>query len=353
MSSRGYCVGVSCTCRWPSLVFCFLSACRGSLAHDDVAARDPRGTSPIGTSFGGASSSDAARVAATSRTRSSPSTPSTTAAQGGVAREEVPMIQAGSQEGPEQKREAAPGSTRGTIACGTTRCRARQEVCLATAGETGWACAPTDEGATDAVYACDDSSDCQAPRVCCRTFASASWVQSCELPHDNCPERACAGPEGAPCPSGQRCSEDGLCVVDARATCVDSKPCPPSAPVCVWSKSARCENPDRIDWTQESVAHFECTTQKDCGTQKCCTRMSHYLLGTACQNTCGFDLQMVLCSTDKDCDTMVKQWCGSKAPGCGKHLRCTPADPGDTGSLYPAPPPWYKLCTEPAPPPEP
>jgi hypothetical protein len=111
-------------------------------------------------------------------------------------------------------RNAAPGSTKGTIACGTVRCTLGQ-ACIWEADttriggndESRWRCVPlgTSQAEVERVfqadhYLCDDSSDCGPRGACCFGFATGSENASCtprEGPRSECRNELCVEGDGA------------------------------------------------------------------------------------------------------------------------------------------------------------
>jgi hypothetical protein len=242
------------------------------------------------------------------------------------------------------RREAAAGSTVGTIACGSARCRAGAEVCTMKSLE--WVCLPVTTAATS-TYACDDASDCPAPLTCCRSFASADETYACAKPSEDCAALPCAEPDGLTCPPGLRCN-GSVCVADFRATCGGAKQCPKGARRCAWGKIPACVgdaggDSDISGFGEEGSpisGLYECTKPSDCGgAQACCTSALYAEKATLCAHQCDAANSAQLCARDADCKSRAQLYCGDDAR-CRRAVRCAPL------STHPssATPPWMKVC---------
>lgn len=212
----------------------------------------------------------------------------------------------------------------------------------------GWACVPAD-GELDGFYACDDASDCSAPLVCCRSFASAAEVFQCALPTGDCSAIVCAEPDGKQCPRGQRCTGT-YCNADTRATCVGGQRCPAVAPYCAWSSSPSCVDATGAENAAGALLEpnspilgvYGCTKPSDCGTQHCCTSMTNGEKQTRCSNACDAANSMRLCSTRADCKWLADAYCeGQDAAACRARLRCEPPTTDRPNAV----PPWLKVCS--------
>jgi len=239
-------------------------------------------------------------------------------------------------------RLAVAGSTRGTVACGTSRCAVPAEICVSlepTAGTgAGFRCVPKGrELEAEQAYACDDASDCAEGQACCLGFESASLLYACSErsgARANCALEACVEAGGAPCPTGQVCKA-GVCAPDgARATCNGGQRCPLSAPICVWAKGAATCARDRTGPNAGEPSSLEvrmsCSSNRDCGDGlRCCTNA----LGdsTSCRVNCDYANNQELCLHDADCPA-----------DASRTLRCLSANSGESAHF----PPWVRVCQE-------
>jgi hypothetical protein len=240
-------------------------------------------------------------------------------------------------------RTTTPGSTNRTIACGKLRCVAGKEACVLPPGSTAWQCIPAAEASGNS-YACDDASDCGAPKVCCRSFASADEVYHCERADGDCAAIACVEGDGATCPKGQRCL-GSRCGTDFRATCVSARPCPHGSPYCSWSTTPACVDVKVADETAARISEpgaplgiYACTKPSDCGTLRCCTSLSYAEKQTNCSHACDLANSMLLCNDETDCRVAMGV-CGDDRE-CRARMRCVRppgVPPGNT-------PPWMKVC---------
>jgi hypothetical protein len=242
-----------------------------------------------------------------------------------------------------QKREGAAGSTIGTIACGTTRCRSGSEVC--TMSGSSWICVPSASKA-NGYYACDDASDCKAPLTCCVSFASAEEIYDCAEASADCAALPCAEPDGTTCPKGLRC-EGGVCMADWRATCADSKQCPKDAPYCAWSSEPACIRDSSAlsslgDEGSTVAGLYQCTKPSDCGgLHECCTSMVYAEKATLCSHACDVANSALVCERDADCKDRALSWCGEDAQ-CRRAVRCRASNHPESHVL----PPWLKTCQQ-------
>ena len=243
-------------------------------------------------------------------------------------------------EGGTPNRLAVAGSTRGTVACGTSRCAVPAEICVSLAPTAGagstFRCVPKGrELEVEQAYACDDASDCADGQACCLGLESASLTYACSErsgARANCALEICVEAGGTPCPSGQVCKA-GVCAPDgARATCNGGQRCPLSAPMCVWAKgAASCTleptGPSEGEPSSTDV-RMSCSSKRDCGDGlRCCTNA----LGnsTSCRVNCDYANNQELCEHDADCPT-----------GGSSMLRCLPANFGES-PRFPA---WIRFC---------
>lgn len=170
------------------------------------------------------------------------------------------------------RRAGAPGSTRGTVACGATRCTS-PDACAWDDATSAWRCGPARPG--DFVFACDDGTDCPQGETCCRVFESSATdhgtcVARAEVDR-RCSDEICLQ-GGAKCPAGRACTSQspddaGSCEAPkGPATCTGKKPCPAERPICTMqdaglacveagSPAYRGVSPER---------RWQCTRPEDC-----------------------------------------------------------------------------------------
>ena len=180
-------------------------------------------------------------------------------------------------------RTGAPGSTRGTVACGAARCNAPAEVCVWDEKGFAWACVkPAATAAGESAdlqgFACDDGTDCPAGETCCQRWIDVG------TPGSVCVRRAEDGacsaelclPGGARCPPGRTCTsqspdEPGDCEAPrGPATCAGRRRCPAEAPVCVEHQGKlACAAPGSAIW-KEARARWQCTLPSDCNAGDTC-----------------------------------------------------------------------------------
>ena len=246
-------------------------------------------------------------------------------------------------------RDGTPGDTRGTIACGLTRCNAPHQACLFESG-LGYHCATPKSGGDDAAtFWCDDASDCPSGTTCCQSFASAELVYHCVARNDDCAAEMCE-PGGAACPNGQVCSGlDGFCSAPPKpATCQDGRACPKAQPVCLWRGAhGRCVDDPAAQAaldvlqggeTQDAEGVHHCLLPRDCGPgEHCCTSMVLADAFTHCSINCDLTNSMQACASDSDCRIVASALCGD-VRGC--RVRCVRPH-GDPSNTTPA---WFKTC---------
>lgn len=181
-------------------------------------------------------------------------------------------------------REGAPGSTRGTVSCGTTRCTAPGQACFYE--EPAWVCRDVEPvDAETAVHLhedlglrCDDGLDCPNGETCCTLFGSFERV---------CVRRAQVGSlciaemcmqDGARCPAGRTCSApapeyEGVCEApEGPATCAGRKRCPKDKPICIVTATglacAARGSPEHD--AAPASSRYRCTHQRDCAAGDAC-----------------------------------------------------------------------------------
>jgi hypothetical protein len=236
-------------------------------------------------------------------------------------------------------RTGAPGDTKGTIACGGGRCFAPSEVCTWVVQAAAWGCVPAAEITPSTVvdYACDDSSDCQDGKRCCRTFDRGVDHVRCAVPEEQCSAHVCSGEGGAPCPAGQSC-RNGQCTPDKPppATCDGKKPCPADKPICFWRDTeGECVSEEKgkeIASTRADEAGISlrrCTRPADCAPGlMCCGDIDDGLWMSTCAPKCAGFPKLDYCETDADCGTDGTPLHCAKARGVGQAEM----------------PPWSKRC---------
>jgi hypothetical protein len=233
-------------------------------------------------------------------------------------------------EAPREERTGAPGTTRGTIACGHTRCRAGQDACIS---DPGWHCIPAGEDAeTEERYACDDGSDCPSGQACCLSFASALSFYGCVSERAECRQEVCVVGDGTPCPKGQQCDQ-GECRPPARpATCGSSR-CPAARPWCLWSgEKATCVAADQLPEPGEpSTRLLRCSRPGDCGAgMACCT--DAIWQQTHCATNCDMSNEGQICRANADCAPHLD----------GTRAKCTAVQSDEPSEA--ALPSWLKVC---------
>jgi len=229
-----------------------------------------------------------------------------------------PPRSAAGARGEPPPRTGAPGSTRGTISCGKTRCAAPGELCTWNESAFAWRCLPApgaDAGAPADSFACDDGTDCPAGETCCQRFANMGG-SACVRRDDvssTCQRELCLR-DGARCPPGRTCTstggdEPGDCKAPSGpATCGGRTRCPPSAPVCV-SREGKlaCAARGSPAW-KAATARYECTLQSDCNAG----------------DTCSFAFG--------EYEPEATSYCSRYSSGYMGTLVCDPRDPGLCGN---------------------
>ncbi len=196
---------------------------------------------------------------------------------------------------PTVPRTGAPGTTKGTISCGSLRCDATTHHCDWDGKKGHWACVSQNESpAFDSfdetrpnLARCDDASDCASAERCCRLDPTGLGRQC--LPRsevDLCAREVCLE-GGTPCaggtcdrsPSDTEWSDEngieGVCRAPAgRATCANKVRCTLAQPVCaqIWKQEAppRCVSSKADMMVMGSVLRFSCTRQGDCNGEDSC-----------------------------------------------------------------------------------
>ena len=267
---------------------------------------------------------------------------------------------------PTGPRTGAPGSTKGTISCGTARCDASTHECDWDVDNRQWSCVRQQKGGQAGPYLanCDDASDCAASEACClNTFQPASTHLCMPRAHEFCRMEVCQE-GGAPCPRGTTCDRsrsvdllndengiEGVCRAPAsRATCANKERCPQEKPVCVMARKSN-EPPTCEAETSELVLSFRapafgCTRQGDCKAGESCMfgarsqsafcgkwkRDSFNALvcdpgGTVPRLPTETELKSV-CAADADCRKRLRCWPRVELPWLGA-LDVTPREPSD------------------------
>jgi hypothetical protein len=228
-----------------------------------------------------------------------------------------------------------PGSTRGTIACGSARCLAGKQLCQLTEPPICSDVVPHPEGSR---FECDDASDCKAGLTCCQSGASAEVLQLCTPrrgPSSDCATELCK-PGGAPCPNGEHCEHD-YCAFDRRVTCPTGGTACPKNAYCEWkSGQAAClAEPTNLNIVDEGHGIFGCTRPADCGpANQCCTSMVAGWHNTYCATNCDLTNTQLVCRKPSDCLRKL-QLVPANVRGRAK-LSCEPNGEGA--------PPWLKTC---------
>lgn len=215
-------------------------------------------------------------------------------------------------------REGAPGSTKGTIACGKARCRPPGQVCELDEESFDWRCIrPEDAGTEDGpgrYLACDDGTDCPAGETCCVLFERNSLDYSACVKRADV-DRACAAElclrDGARCPAGRACeplprSSTLACLAPVGpATCAGDKPCPKDKPICVGGpQGLSCVSRGTPEFlAAKPERRWECTRQSDCHAG----------------DVCGY----VWGETEHEIET----YCGKYSPGYSGSMLCDPGGP--------------------------
>lgn len=208
-----------------------------------------------------------------------------------------------------------PAATLGRIACGSGSCQVTTEFCfegtqttprcLAIAEEQNYARGASSD---DALYLCDDASDCPAGQQCC----AGSWGGTGPSYHactaDRCQDHVTCLP-GSVCPAGLRCEPlphnqaRGMCVPDHPGVACGASRCQKPEPRCCWqsdTRSGRCmsASADRTACSADGESLLECRNRADCGGYFCCREL---LGSTTCSSTCPGAAVAVACETFADC----------------------------------------------------
>ncbi len=244
---------------------------------------------------------------------------------------------------PPPPRHGVTGSTSGSIACGTSFCKAGVEACTLDRVANAWRCMPAAAELESGGFRCDDSSDCSGGKACCSSFGSASYWTACSKRRgrdSDCRAELCE-PGGAACPAGTKC-EAGFCEVAQSPTCEANKRCAAGS-FCFWSAAPACQTKEQLSKLAEeevgSNGVLGCTRAADCGVQRCCTGG----LGpsrTYCANECDAANNQVICDSAADCAHLKAFYCAGAA-GCVVECKRDPSDAALTKST----PPWTKICT--------
>jgi hypothetical protein len=224
-------------------------------------------------------------------------------------------------EGPPPLRTLAPGSTKGTIACGEKRCAAGKEVCTFVDRTRVWACVPpgSPRDGMSNLYECDDGSDCAAGKTCCRSFASAEESFFCVDRKDpSCNGEVCvSGGDGAECPKGRSCKDDECLVTSIPgATCQGGARCPADKPVCKWEKGkGQCVSSKEAGELSSltsagpeegGISLLMCTKTADCGAgNHCCTGFGAGPRQAFCAYHCDTINTMQYCDSSAECPEIM------------------------------------------------
>gem|GEM_PF-1633834 len=235
-------------------------------------------------------------------------------------------------------RTGAPGSTRGTIACGNQRCKAGKEVCAVIAGLT-WACIPlAEKNDAASYYECDDGTDCPDRVTCCQSGATSGTFNVCSVRRE-CQIEVCEQ-GGARCPAGQTCQR-GLCWPTAHPviTCAKGVVCDPDTQVChATAGSSACVSRESALKLREPLSRIgtnvaedrefallRCAQNTDCGAGfHCCSSTSTGTHESYCSLNCYLGTQY--CATAADCPAGPD----GSTPKCERPDKYLP--------------PWSKVC---------
>lgn len=220
-------------------------------------------------------------------------------------------------------RDGAPGSTRGTISCGSARCKAPAQACVFTeAGE--WTCVDA-TSVTETGMRCDDGLDCPRGETCCVRWDQYSPSSACVARADvsqSCRAELCE-PDGAKCPAGTTCeaapAHGGTCEAPkGPATCTGGKRCAKDKPICALTKGGPAcvavGTPEHAAVPGES--RFTCTKQSDCHGDEACSYVFGEIehdVGTFCSRYSPAYMGSLVC------DPSDKTMCGP-----GKGCVCEP-----------------------------
>lgn len=263
-------------------------------------------------------------------------------------------------------RDLVGGSTKGTIACGASRCTAEKETCVGKDGR--WRCVPSEQAGntpSDESFACDDASDCTSipDQTCCVSSGFRRERAACgyknAVDSEPCGLELCAVGEGAaPCPRGQKCV-NGACQAGAgvRATCTSAAThCPADAPVCrfeggvgtcITNEAAaplRKEIQENGAKGKQSV--LGCTKPSDCGPgMACCSDRDLAMLTdstgevavTECRRACDGTIFEDVCEKSSDCPIFF-------ATGMNGGARKQVCKPRNKSARFPG---WMGTCVSP------
>lgn len=196
-----------------------------------------------------------------------------------------PINEADNKDAPDEVppgRTGIAGSTRGTVACGASRCQVPAERCYWHEPTQNWACARPGmlEGGYGRGLACDDASDCRAGMACCGLIAPQ--VESACVPqnrfHEECMAELCV--QGGPlCPVGRTCTasspiQQGNCVAPkGPATCEGRTKCSANAPICIENAGKlQCVAKDSPAYMAADLKkRWQCTRPDDCHAGDTCS----------------------------------------------------------------------------------
>lgn len=308
-----------------------LVACSSSPVGPDTSAPPPpRVEPPVGPTAGDAGASPGAQ----------PASGATTATSASAATEEpVPPAWV---EPP--RREGAPGSTRGTISCGTVRCTTPGEVCKLDERANAWICEPAPAASArtpvgelppPSHHECDDGTDCPQGQTCCSLWQGMSGLHAACVPRplvsQVCRAELCLE-GGARCPPGRSCVDGACDAPDGPASCAGGRRCPSSAPFCVKAAGS----PGGYACAAQGSAAFLAASSGDRYT---CTRQSDCSAGETCAYVFGeVEHEVATVCTDYQFGYMGSLLCETDRPGfCGSDQECL-ATMACTAS--PEAPPW-------------
>jgi hypothetical protein len=230
----------------------------------------------------------------------------------------------------------APGSTRGSIACGKTRCKAPGKACIWSEEAFAWTCvarsiAPTLDNLEPGIF-CDDGTDCPQGQACCKLWVLRGNLNASCVPRpqvDGCLEELCLE-GGAPCSPGRTCislrpDEPGVCEAEkGPATCAGQKRCPASAPLCAKTTAGLACVAKGTAAFDAAIRRWQCTRQQDCHAgDRCVATVGEDELRSYCVKYSPADMGPLICRPGESL-------CGGDAK-CRAEYACAPVEDG---------PPW-------------
>ncbi len=247
-----------------------------------------------------------------------PSVPSATPV--GIATPQAPESVAAT----EPKATVSQG-TPGKILCAKVVCDLKKEVCCVNEENGEGRCAARDGfngcGQSEAAKHCDESADCGAGAVCCKTWACTG---GCPMEYQ-CESKSCAfDPDNEICVAGGGCSKGrscqvmegraGVCLAPKKPLDCAGKPCTAD---CCWNTktlTADCKTQCPTDDLNQHMV-FTCMGPADCPGGVCGNVSPMPLLRCMGASLASDRAGWVICNSVKDCP---KHW-GSEATACKKN----------------------------------